>query len=93
MKVVFLDIRFFKVYSFVTFYFLQIKWFLKSVMDEGRDRGSKLGSFLDPDPWKILWIQIQILQNDLDPLDPDPQHCANVFMILPRYSLLKKSPQ
>ena len=62
-------------------------------MDEGRDRGSKLGSFLDPDPWKILWIQIQIRQNDLDPLDPDPQHCANVFMILPRYSLLQKSPQ
>ena len=26
-------------------------------------------------------------------LDPDPQHCANVFMILPRYSLLQKSPQ
>ena len=33
--------------------------------------GGELGSDLDPDPWKILWIRIW--QNDADPLDPDPQ--------------------
>ena len=47
------------------------------VKEEGRGDGSELGSYLDmdPDPWKILWIQIR--QNDVDPLDPDPdlQHC------------------
>ena len=46
-----------------------------SVKKEGS--GCELGSDLDmdPDPWKILWIQIR--QNDVDPLDPDPdlQHC------------------
>ena len=42
--------------------------------EEGRGGGSELGSDLDPDPdpWKILWIRIR--QNDVDPLDPDPQH-------------------
>ena len=43
--------------------------------EEGRGGGSELGSDLDldPDSWKILWIRIR--QNDVDPLDPDPQHC------------------
>ena len=41
--------------------------------DEGRGGGSELGSDLDPDPWKILWIRIR--QNDVDPFNPDPQHC------------------
>ena len=40
--------------------------------EEGRGGGSELGSDLDLDPWKILWIRIR--QNDADPLDPDPQH-------------------
>ena len=46
--------------------------------EDGRGGGSELGSDLDPvpdpDPWKILWILIR--QNDMDPLDldPDPQH-------------------
>ena len=48
-----------------------------SMKEEGRDGGSELGSDmdLDPDPWKILWVWIR--QNDMDPLDPDPQqqHC------------------
>ena len=46
-----------------------------SVKEEGRGGGSELGSDLDLDPWKILWIRIR--QNDADPLDPDkdPQHC------------------
>ena len=39
-----------------------------SVKEEGS--GGELGSDLDPDPWKILWIRIR--QNDADPLDPDP---------------------
>ena len=38
--------------------------------------GGELGSDLDLDPWKILWIRIR--QNDADPLDPDPQHCLEV---------------
>ena len=44
--------------------------------EEGRGGGSELGSDLDldPDPWKILWIQILIWQNDVDPLDPHLQH-------------------
>ena len=35
------------------------------------------GSDLDLDPWKILWIQIRIQQNDADPLDLDldPPNC------------------
>ena len=36
--------------------------------EEGRGGGSELGSDLDPDPWKTLWIR----QHDADPLDPDP---------------------
>ena len=44
--------------------------------EEGRGGVSELGSDLDPDPWKILLIWIQ--QNDVDPLDPDPQHCRRV---------------
>ena len=32
----------------------------------------------DPDPWKILWIRIQIWENDADPLDLDLQHCFKV---------------
>ena len=46
-----------------------------SVKEEGsgRELGSDLDLYPDPDPWKILWIRIQ--QNDADPLDPDPQHC------------------
>ena len=51
-----------------------------SVKEEGRGGGSELGSDLvldlDPDPWKILWIQTR--QNDADPLDPYPQHCFKV---------------
>ena len=42
------------------------------VKEEGS--GGELGSDLDPDPWKILWIRIQIQQNDAEQLDPDPQH-------------------
>ena len=38
--------------------------------EEERGGGSELGSDLDPDPWKILWIRI----NEADHLDPDPQH-------------------
>ena len=41
-----------------------------SVKEEGS--GGELGSDLDLDPWKILWIRIR--QNDADPLDLDPQH-------------------
>ena len=41
--------------------------------EEGRGGGSELGSDLDLDPWKILWIRIR--QNDANPLDPDLQHC------------------
>ena len=43
--------------------------------EEGSD--GELGSDLDLDPWKILWIRIWTRQNDVDPLDPDPdlQHC------------------
>ena len=33
--------------------------------EEGRGGGSELGSDLDLDPWKILWIRIR--QNDADP--------------------------
>ena len=41
--------------------------------EEGSIGGSELhlGSNLDPDPWKVLWIRIR--QNDGDPLDLDPQ--------------------
>ena len=44
--------------------------------EEGKVGGSEQGSDLDldPDSWKMLWIWIW--QNDADPLDPDPQHCA-----------------
>ena len=46
-------------------------------MREGKGGGSELGSDLDldpvPDPWKIFRIRIQ--QNDVDPSDPDRQHC------------------
>ena len=50
-----------------------------SVKDEGS--GGELGSDLnlDPDPWKILWIRIR--QYDADPLNPDPQHCFNLFFM------------
>ena len=43
-----------------------------SVRDEGMYCGSELGLYLvlDPDPWKILWLQY----GDAYPLDPDPQH-------------------
>ena len=46
--------------------------------EEGRGGGSELGSDLDPDPWKILWIRLH--QNRTDPLDPDPDpyHCFKV---------------
>ena len=51
-----------------------------SVKEEGS--GGELGSDLDLDPWKILWIRIR--QNDADPLDPDPdsQHCLKVRITL-----------
>ena len=39
--------------------------------DEWRGGGSEIGSDLDLDPWKILWIR----QNYADPCHPDPQHC------------------
>ena len=48
--------------------------------EEGRGGGSKLGSDLDLDPWKILWIRIR--QNDADPLDPDPQHWPRWVLIM-----------
>ena len=56
-----------------------------SVKEEGRGGGSELCMFcsgsgsgsmeniMDSDPWKILWIWIQ--HNDMDPFDPDLQHC------------------
>ena len=43
-----------------------------SVKEKGRGGESELGSDLDPDPWKILWIQIR--KYVADPLDPDPHH-------------------
>ena len=50
--------------------------------EEGSGGRGELGSDLelDPDPWKLLWIRIQIRQNDADPLepDPDPQHWFKV---------------
>ena len=46
-----------------------------SVKEEGN--GGELGSDLDLDPWKILWIR----QNDADPLDPDPQHWLECYSI------------
>ena len=39
-------------------------------------RGVELGSDLDPDLLKTLWIRIR--QNNADPLDPDPQLCYKV---------------
>ena len=58
---------------------MKIKCEILSVKEEGS--GGLLGSDLDLDPWKILWILIRILQNDADPLDPDPdpQHCVQYF--------------
>ena len=45
---------------------------------EGRGGGSESSDLdLDPDPWELLWIQIRIRQNDMDPLDPDTQHFVN----------------
>ena len=38
----------------------------------GRGGGHKLGSDLDLDPWKILWIRFW--HNDADPLGLDLQH-------------------
>ena len=49
---------------------------VEGLNEEGRDRGSELGSDRDPDPWKILWIRIR--QNYADPLDPDLQHCVGL---------------
>ena len=46
-----------------------------SVKEEGRCVGSELGSY--PDPCKILRIRIRILQNDANPLDPEPQRFRN----------------
>ena len=40
-----------------------------SMKEEGKGGGNELGSDLDLDPYKILWIRIR--QNDADPLDPD----------------------
>ena len=48
-----------------------------SVKEEGN--GGELGSDLDLDPWKILWIRIR--QNYADPLDPDPQHWLECYSI------------
>ena len=78
------------------------------MMDEGRGvrvegerlsvkeerSGGELGSDLDldSDPWKILWIRIRIRQNDADPLDPDPQHCATAADMLLSH-LLPEVPQ
>ena len=52
-----------------------------SVKEEGS--GGELGS--DLDPWKILWIRIR--QKDAEPLDTDPQHCKDQFLVKTFFSL------
>ena len=45
--------------------------------EEGRGGGSELGSDLDPDPWKILWIRIR--QNDADQHCRQPSNAEAIF--------------
>ena len=73
------------------------RWWKWAMFWSGSGSGS-MENIMDSDPWKILWIWIQ--HNDMDPLDPDLQHCIkysstkiwNVFQFTCNYLLLK-APQ